>query len=78
MGVIFLKIYTERELARELSVSPWTIRLWRTKTNLPHFRTAGRVFYRMESVLSWMAKEEERNAINDSCNEKANRILMSI
>ncbi|HWR42267.1 helix-turn-helix domain-containing protein [Sporomusa sp.] len=60
-----MKIFTERELANELGVSPWTIRLWRTKVNLPYFRTAGRIFYRMDSILQWMQKEEELNAIKD-------------
>ncbi len=73
-----MKIFTERELARELKVSPWTVRGWRIKANLPHFRTAGRVFYRMESVINWMDKEEEHNASNDNCNEKANRLSVSV
>lgn len=73
-----MKIFTERELAKELGVSPWTVRRWRIIAKLPYFRTAGRIFYRMESVLCWMAKEEERNSTNNSDNEKANRLSMSM
>lgn len=56
-----IKIYTEKEIAAELMVSPWTIRLWRLQVGLPHFRTAGRIFYRLETVLHWMEVEERRN-----------------
>jgi predicted site-specific integrase-resolvase len=73
-----MKIYTERELANELGVSPWTIRLWRIKAKLPYFRTAGRVFYRMESVLHWMEKEEADNVAKANSIEKANQLLISI
>ncbi len=57
-----MKMFTERELAEELGVSPWTIRLWRIKANLPYIRTAGRIFYRMETVVRWMAQEEAHNS----------------
>ncbi|MDU2065508.1 MAG: hypothetical protein E6713_11835 [Sporomusaceae bacterium] len=53
-----MKILSERELAHELGLSYWTIRLLRINQHLPHFRTAGRIFYRMESVLAWMDKQE--------------------
>lgn len=56
-----MKIFTEKELAKEFGVSHWTVRLWRTKTNMPFFRTDGRIFYRLESVLDWMAREESRS-----------------
>lgn len=63
-----MKIFTERELAQELGVSPWTIRLWRTKAGLPYFRTAGRVFYRLETVIQWMSEEEARNSTAQDIN----------
>ncbi len=62
-----MKIYTEIELAAELNVSHWTIRRWRVSAGLPHFRTAGRIFYRMESVLAWMNKAEAENAVKANC-----------
>ena len=52
------KVLSEKELASELGVSPWTVRGWRLKKSLPHFRTAGRIFYRMSSVEQWMDNEE--------------------
>lgn len=55
------KIHSEREIADILGVSQWTVRLWRFKAGLPHFRTAGRIFYRLESVLQWMKEEERKN-----------------
>lgn len=47
-----MTVLSEKELAKELGVSYWTIRGWRLQLNLPHFRTAGRIFYRMESVVN--------------------------
>ena len=57
-----MKIYSEKELAAFLGVSPWTIRNWRLKAGLPFFGTAGRIFYRYEAVVKWMEQEEERNS----------------
>ncbi len=56
-----MKIYSEKELADTLECSQWTIRLWRLQAGLPHFRTSGRIFYRMEAVLRWMDEEEQKN-----------------
>lgn len=72
-----LKIYTEKELAIFLDVSPWTVRLWRLQSGLPYFRTTGRIFYRLESVIQWMAMQEQKNrtAISkDETNQDMNRI----
>lgn len=59
---ISVTILGEKELAKALNISPWTIRLWRLQAGLPYFRTAGRIFYRMEAVLRWMDEEERKNA----------------
>lgn len=67
-----LKIYTEKELAIFLDVSPWTVRLWRLQSGLPYFRTAGRIFYRIESVLNWMDLQEQKNMEAISISEKTN------
>jgi len=56
-----IKIFSEKELAIALGLSSWTIRLWRLQAGLPHFRTAGRIFYRLEAVLEWIESEERRN-----------------
>lgn len=58
-----MKVYNERQLAAEFGVSPWTVRRWRINAALPHFRTAGRIFYRLEAVEKWMAQQEEQNAL---------------
>ena len=57
-----MKVYTESQLAAEFGISAWTVRRWRIKGALPHFRTAGRIFYRLEAVEKWMALQEEQNA----------------
>lgn len=56
-----MKILTEKELAAELGISTWTVRLWRLQLGLPHLRTAGRIFYRINSVMTWMTQEERKN-----------------
>ena len=73
------KIYSEQELASELSVSPWTVRLWRLQLGLPYFRTAGRIFYRLESVSRWMDVQERENANSvetDKFDPKIKRIAL--
>ena len=56
-----MKILTEKQLAKELDVSHWTIRTWRLQLGLPHIRTSGRIFYRLEAVKVWMEKQERTN-----------------
>lgn len=53
------KVLNEREVAAEFGVSPATVRRWRIQLGAPCFRTAGKVFYRLESVLAWMDKMEQ-------------------
>lgn len=54
-----MKILSEKELANELGLSSWTIRTLRLQKGMPHFRTAGRIFYRMETVERWIEKQEK-------------------
>lgn len=56
-----MKIFTEKQLAKELGLSYWTIRTWRLQLGLPHIKTAGRIFYRLEAVKSWMEEQEQAN-----------------
>ena len=56
-----MAIMTEKELAKSLGISPWTIRNWRLNARLPYFGTAGRIFYRKEAVDEWMKQEEQKN-----------------
>ena len=54
------QVLTEKELASELGLSQWTIRRMRLQEGCPHFTVGSRVFYRLESVLSWISEREER------------------
>lgn len=56
-----MMILTEKKLAQKLGLSYWTIRGWRLQLGLPHIKTAGRIFYRLESVEKWMEEEEQAN-----------------
>lgn len=56
------RVLSEKELAVDLGLSPWTVRTLRLQSGLPHFRTAGRVFYRLQSVLRWMDEQEKGGA----------------
>lgn len=53
------KVLNEREIAAELGLSPATVRRLRLQLGLPHFRTAGRIFYRLDSVLAFLDKQEQ-------------------
>ena len=53
------KVLSENELAQHLGLSPWTIRNLRLQQGLPHFRTSGRIFYRLASVEAWMSEKEQ-------------------
>jgi hypothetical protein len=54
-----MKVLSEKELAVELGLSFWTVRTLRLQSGLPHFKTAGRIFYRLSSVLQWMTEQEQ-------------------
>jgi len=51
-------VYTEHELATKLGISYWSVRSLRIKNKLPHFRTAGKVFYRWTTVIKWLDEQE--------------------
>ena len=56
-----MQVFSEKGLADYLNISPWTIRSWRLKGGLPHFRVSRKIFYRLEAVLEWMKSEEDRH-----------------
>lgn len=56
------KVLNEREVAAEFGVTPSTVRRWRLQLGMPHFRTAGRVFCRLEKILEWMDKMEQSSS----------------
>ena len=66
-GMTFMEILSERELAKKLNVSPWTIRNWRLNEGLPHVRTGkgrnGRFHYNLASVKKWWAERERANLV---------------
>lgn len=68
------RVLNEREIAAELGLSPWTIRRLRLQLGLPYFRTAGRVFYRLETVRSWMAEMESESTKIKSENKQYGKI----
>lgn len=64
--MVMSRVLTEKELAEVLGLSQWTIRTLRLQKGLPHFGTAGRIFYRLESVLRWMdAQEAGANQVHE-------------
>lgn len=56
------RVLSEKELADELGISPWTVRSLRLKLGLPHFRTSRRIFYRLDTVQTWMTAQEEQSS----------------
>ena len=56
-----MDLLTEKELACLLDLSPWTVRGWRIKSGLPHFRIGHKIYYRLEAVERWIEKEEMRH-----------------
>lgn len=64
------KIMNDRELAFALdpsrkTITPWTVRHWRIAGGMPFFQVGRRIFYRLESVLAWLDKQEQ-DMQNDS------------
>ena len=57
--IVKQQIFNEREIADYFGVSPATVRRWRLQFGMPHFRTSGRVFCRLEKILEWMDKMEQ-------------------
>ena len=51
-------VMTEKELAEELGLSPWTVRRLRLQEGCPHFWCGKRVLYRLETVLAWISSKE--------------------
>ena len=60
--IVKQQIFNEREIADYFGVSPATVRRWRLQLNAPHFRTAGKIFYRLPIMLSWMDKMEQSSS----------------
>ena len=44
-------ILTEKEVARHLGISWWTVRRWRVKEGLPCILVGNQIFYRLSTVI---------------------------
>ena len=62
-----MALLTEKGLASDLGISPWTVRSWRLKGNLPCIRVGRRIFYRMESVMQWIEDQENARTVPRDC-----------
>lgn len=50
---------SELEVAENLGLSYWAVRQLRLQQGLPHFKCGRRVFYRLETVLRWLERQEQ-------------------
>ena len=54
-----MKVFTEKEIAKELGLSKWTIRRLRATYGLPVTKVGSRYVYRLDSVLEWFSQQEK-------------------
>lgn len=54
-------ILTEKEVARHLGISWWTVRRWRVKEGLPCILVGNRIFYRLSTVIEWLGQQEHKS-----------------
>lgn len=57
-------VLNDKELAKILDptgkiITSWTIRNWRLQGGMPSFSVGKRIFFRLESVLTWIDKKEK-------------------
>lgn len=55
-----MKALTEKEIAKEIGISKWTIRRLRLDYGLPVTKVGRRYLYRLDSVLEWFAQQEKQ------------------
>ncbi len=72
-----MTILTEKQLAARMGLSQNTVRNWRLKLGLPYFGTAGRIFYRWESVEAWMSEQEAKNALRHTEDLKTEKLIIA-
>ena len=68
------RIYSEKELAKELGLSYWTVRKFRLELGMPHFRTEKRVFYRLDPVLKWIDAKEQSSRCEPETTEQYRKL----
>lgn len=48
-------MFTEKEAAQLLGISPWTLRSNRSKgVGIPYYKVGGRVKYRLDDINEWL------------------------
>ncbi len=68
------KVLNEKELGAELGLSVWTVRRLRIQEGCPHFTIGSRIFYRLGTVLDWLATKEQANVKQKTEPETCGRI----
>ena len=48
---------TEKECAKRLGLSFWTLRQMRIYGNAPHIRLGQRIYYVYDSVVAWLSQQ---------------------
>jgi len=65
---------SEKELSVELGLPYTTIREMRLGGKCPYFNVGKRIFYRLETVLAWIKKQEKAKEPEQIQHEKIRRI----
>jgi len=68
------RVLSERELAKNLGLSYWTVRGFRLNKNMPYIATAGRIFYRWDTVQSWFDLQEAESQVQPESQGQIRRI----
>ena len=50
---------SELEVAETLGLSYWSVRQLRLQQGLPHFKCGRRIFYRLQTVQTWLEHQEQ-------------------
>ncbi len=53
-----LQLFTVEELAKQLKVSPWTIRAWCSKKYIPYFKLRGCVRFSPQEITRWFNRNQ--------------------
>ena len=55
-----MKALMEKEIAKEIGLSQWTIRRLRLDYGLPVTKVGRRYLYRLDSVVEWFSLQEKK------------------
>lgn len=53
-------IFTEKECAKRLGVSFWTLRSLRINGNAPHVLLGSRIYYVYRTIVAWLEQQSEQ------------------